>query len=82
MSQPDMIDRVSLETVAAKLAVAQAALAWLSTVNVGPGGYPRQVVQRVASAAARGGDWRAVIAGHHAKRGSFRAGHAEAVKGR
>lgn len=38
------------------------ALRWLSTVVVGTGGYSRSVVQRVASVAARGEDWRAVLA--------------------
>ena len=33
------------------------ALRWLSTVRIGTGGYPLQVVQRVASAAARGEPW-------------------------
>ena len=37
--------------------VMTSALRWLSTVRIGRGGYPLQVVQRVASAAARGEPW-------------------------
>lgn len=39
------------------LEVMTSALRWLSTVHIGRGGYPLQVVQRVASAAARGEPW-------------------------
>lgn len=38
------------------------ALRWLSTVHIGRGGYPLKVVQRVASAAARGERWQHIPA--------------------
>ena len=43
------------------------ALRWLSTAHVGAGGYPLHVVQRVASAAARGEEWEHIPAAWRAR---------------